>query len=83
MPKSSTITVRMDPRVKSAVEGLYRGLGISLSDAVNIFLFQSLITGGLPFDVRPPHLNSETEIAMREAIDIMSDSANTTSRPGA
>ncbi|MCL2548141.1 MAG: type II toxin-antitoxin system RelB/DinJ family antitoxin [Symbiobacteriaceae bacterium] len=74
MPKSTTVNVRMDPRVKSAVEDIYRGLGISLSDAVNIFLYQSLITGGLPFDFRSPQLSPETENAIKEARDIMTSS---------
>jgi DNA-damage-inducible protein J len=43
-----------------------------MTDAVNIFLRQSLMVGGLPFEVKQPHFNRETEAAMRETRDITS-----------
>jgi len=51
---------------------LYGRLGLTLPEAVNIFFENSLLVGGLPFDVRLPRFNRETEIAMQEAKDIMS-----------
>ena len=42
-----------------------------MSDAVNIFLRQSLKVGGLPFETRQPRYNAETEAAMKEADDII------------
>ena len=44
----------------------------ALADAINIFLHQSLMVGGLPFEVRQPRFNAETEAAMQEARDIAS-----------
>ena len=38
----------------------------------NIFFENSLLVGGLPFDVRLPGFNRETEEAIQEARDIMS-----------
>ena len=49
---------------------MFSQFGITLSDAVNIFIHQSLMVGGLPFEMRQPRYNSETEAAMREADEI-------------
>jgi toxin-antitoxin system protein len=35
-----------------------------------VFLHKSIMEGGLPFDLRQPRYNPETELAMREARDI-------------
>ena len=43
-----------------------------MKPAVNIFLHQSLMVGGLPFEMKQPGYNDETEAAMQEARDIAS-----------
>ena len=45
---------------------------MTLTEAINVFLHKSVMEGGLPFDVRQPRYNVETEAAMHEARDIMS-----------
>ena len=72
MAKTANINVRTDPAVKAAAEELFASFGITVSDAINIFLHQSLNMGGLPFEVRQPKYNAETEAAMKEARDIAS-----------
>jgi DNA-damage-inducible protein J len=67
--------MRLDPDVKAESERLFSGFGMTLSEAVNIFLHKSLQVGGLPFDVRQERYNAETEDAMREACDIMAGKA--------
>jgi len=54
MPKTAELKLRIDPELKSSVTELYRTWGLNLSDAVNIFFNQSLVYGGLPFDMRKP-----------------------------
>jgi DNA-damage-inducible protein J len=71
MAKSANINIRIDPETKQEAEALYRSFGITISDAVNIFLRQSLMVGGLPFEMRQPRYSAETEAAMREADDII------------
>ena len=44
---------------------------MSLPEAVNIFFENSFLVGGLPFEVRLPRFNRETEDAMQEARDIL------------
>jgi DNA-damage-inducible protein J len=63
MAKTATMTVRLDPAVKSAVEDIYSSYGLTLTDAVNVFFHQSLNVRGLPFDLRP---SPETIEAMHE-----------------
>ena len=40
------------PEVKSRAIDLYAHWGMSLSDAINMFLIKSLDVGGLPFEMR-------------------------------
>lgn len=72
MAKTANLNIRIDPETKSGAEQLFSSFGITITDAVNIFLHQSLMVGGLPFEVRQPRFSAETEAAMREARDIVS-----------
>ena len=74
MSKTANINVRIDPDLNAPVEKLYGSLGLSVTDAINIFLHVSLMEGGLPFEVRQPRYNAETEAAIEEARKIMDGS---------
>ena len=79
MLKTANLNIQIDPQTKQGAEQLFEAFGITLSDAVNIFLRQSLIEGGLPFAMKQPRYNTETEAAMQEARDIMSGKKKTKS----
>ena len=64
MAKSANLNIRIDPDIKREAEYLYNDFGITISDAVNIFLHQSLRVGGLPFEMRQLRYNAETEAAV-------------------
>ena len=49
--KTGRVTVRVEPDVKEMAEQLFHSCGISMSDAINMFLHQSLKANGLPFTV--------------------------------
>ena len=49
MTKTTTIRIKED--VKQNAKELFESLGLDLSSAINIFLRQSLLKGGLPFEV--------------------------------
>lgn len=72
MARTANINVRTEPETKLGAEQLFASFGISVADAINIFLHQSLMVGGLPFEVRQPRFNAETEAAMQEARGIAS-----------
>lgn len=51
MAKTERLQIRIDPETKSKAAALFEGLGMTVSDAVTLFIHQSLISGGLPFNV--------------------------------
>ena len=52
--KKIRTSVYLDEEVKNAAKELFGKYNISLSDAINIFLSQSIISQGLPFDMKIP-----------------------------
>ncbi len=73
MAKTSKLSIRIDPTTKEAAEKLFSNFGITITDAINIFLHQSLLTGGLPFAIKMPQPNDTTLVAMQETEDIIND----------
>lgn len=71
MAKTATINLRVNPEVKSEAESLFSSLGMTLTEAINVFLHKSLMEGGLPFDVRQRRYNAATEAAIQEVREIM------------
>lgn len=71
LAKSANINVRIDPEIKLGAEKLFDSLGITLTDAINIFLRKSIMEGGIPFDMKQQYFNAETETAIQEARDII------------
>lgn len=68
--KTASINVRVTEDVKSRAEALFNSFGLTLSDAINVFLHKSLMVDGLPFDLKQPKYNKETRAALQEANDI-------------
>ncbi|MBP3884621.1 MAG: type II toxin-antitoxin system RelB/DinJ family antitoxin [Olsenella sp.] len=54
MQKSATLSLRVDPAVKQSAESVLSQLGLSMSTAVDMFLRQVSLTGGIPFRVALP-----------------------------
>lgn len=48
--KTERLYVRIDPETKTRATALFDNMGITVTDAVTMFIQQSLISGGLPFD---------------------------------
>lgn len=71
MAKTATINMRISPEVKEDAESIFSSLGMTLTEAINIFLHKSIMEGGLPFSVRQPRYNRETEAALEEAREIL------------
>jgi DNA-damage-inducible protein J len=53
--KSAMIRARVDPALKIEVEGILSQLGLSTSEAINLFYHQVKLTKGLPFAIRIPN----------------------------
>ena len=65
--KSITFNIRLNPDIKESVEALYQKFGITLSDAINMFLHKSLIECGLPFALNQKQFNESTEKVIADA----------------
>ncbi len=49
---------RTTNEVKERATEIYSRWGLTLSDAINVFLVKSIEVGGLPFDMRPTKMPS-------------------------
>lgn len=61
MNKSTTFTFRLNPEVKQEASDLFESLGITLSDAINLFLHQAIREGGIPFELKRVDVKKEQE----------------------
>lgn len=67
MAKTDTLHVRIEPSVKEKAEETLSELGLSISDAINVFLRQVIINDGIPFEIRKANYNRITLKAMDDA----------------
>lgn len=65
--------IRIDSGVKKQANELFNELGLDMSGAVNIFLRQCILRGGLPFKVEVPQYSKELLSAADEAKRISCD----------
>ena len=60
MAKTDTLHIRVEPSVKQKAEETLNDLGLSITDAINVFLNQVILNDGIPFEIRKPKYNKET-----------------------
>ena len=65
--------IRIDADIKKQATALFNELGLDMSSAVNLFLHQCVLRGGLPFNVELPRYSQRTLDAMEEARRISRD----------
>lgn len=77
MATTTPTQIRIEENTKKQAVELLEGLGLTLSDAVNMFLKQVVLRKGIPFDVAYPEevweFKQEVEEAMEEAKRISRD----------
>lgn len=66
MAKTDTLHIRVDPSVKEKAEKTLKDLGLSITDAINVFLNQVILNDGIPFEIKKPKYDSETIQAMED-----------------
>lgn len=54
MEKTATLNLRVNPAIKQRAEDVLKRLGIPMSTAIDIYLNQISLTGGIPFAVALP-----------------------------
>ena len=65
--------IRIDRNIKEQAGALFSGLGLDMSGAVNMFLHQCVLRGGIPFSIEMPRYKKSTLAAMKEARRISRD----------
>jgi DNA-damage-inducible protein J len=65
MARTAMINARTEMELKTEVEGILKTLGMSTTEAINIFFKQVKMRRGLPFPVEIP--NEETMITFRDS----------------
>ena len=54
MEKTTTLNLRVNPTVKERAEAVLSKLGIPMSTAIDMYLNQIFLTGGIPFAITLP-----------------------------
>ena len=64
MEKTMTLNLRVNPTVKQQAEDVLKQLGIPMATAIDMYLRQITLTGGIPFSLSlpkaPAALNADT-----------------------
>mgnify|MGYP003587494388 CR=1 FL=1 len=61
---NTSMTIRMNEDVKKQTQRIFSDLGLDMTTAINIFLRQTILHNGLPFDVSLNEPNRATLAAM-------------------
>jgi len=71
MAKTASINVRLYPELKQEAEDVFAFHGLSLHDAITVFLTHACKVGGFPFELRGVRWNdSESLAALKECKQI-------------
>lgn len=67
--KSKMLHVRVDDEIKTQAAETLEAMGLTMSEAIKLFLHRVVIEQGLPFEMKVP--NAKTKAAMAEADEIV------------
>lgn len=57
--KTATVRARVEPELKLEVESVLNELGLSVSEAIELYLHQIKLVHGIPFDIRLPNATTQ------------------------
>ncbi len=63
MEKSATLNLRVNPTLKSDAETILSRLGIPMSTAVDMYLNQIVLVGGIPFPLTVPKPPADIDVS--------------------
>ena len=69
-------TVRVNDNIKKEITPILDDLGLSLSEAINIFLHQIKLNNGIPFELKCPKFSNEMLESIKEAKEMMKHPEN-------
>jgi len=61
-------SIKVDPEAWESAKEIFAGYGISVSDAINIFLHKVQKVGGLPFEMRDEEYKEPTKEEILEGL---------------
>lgn len=67
MAKTSNIFARVEPTIKEQAEDILSQLGVSMSNAINMFLRQVVLQKGVPFEMKLPQYHITDMSGLTEA----------------
>ena len=88
MEKTMTLNLRVNPTVKQQAEDVLKQLGIPMATAIDMYLRQITMTGGIPFSLSlpkaPAALNADTmtDDQLHAALQVGTDVHPSTSTGG-
>jgi len=63
MSKTASINVRLYPEVKAEAESVFAYHGLSLQDAITVFISHACRVGGFPFELKGARWNDPASLA--------------------
>ena len=73
MARTTTIRVRIEPEIKNAAQIMFAEFGLTITDAINVFLRQSLRYRKIPFEISEPIPTVEFMEAIEESRKLCAD----------
>ena len=70
MEKNATLNIRISPEVKKSAETVLSQLGVPMATAIDMFLKQVTLTGGIPFAVTLPKAPDRVNMDMMSTSQI-------------
>jgi len=67
MQKVTNINIRVDEELKKQANELFEYFGMSLSQAITLFLKQAVNTSSIPFEIKKPEYSKDLIEALAEA----------------
>ena len=74
--KTANISLNTYPELKAEAESVFAYHGLSLSDAINVFLNHACRVGGFPFDLRGARWNDPISLAALEECNNMENNSD-------
>lgn len=67
MAKTSSMHIRIEQDTKKEVEKILKNLGMTATEAINIYLRQIILHSGIPFEIKTPKYSDDMLEAITEA----------------
>ena len=74
--KTASVNVRLYPELKSEAENVFAFHGLSLPDAITVFLNHACRAGGFPFELNGARWNDPVSLAALEECKLIEDDPN-------